>query len=265
MEWITLTSRQNPVVKEAVALRNKKNRDETGLFSVEGTKFLADLARDGIFPRALFVSQEASVDEREAEESFAGDGTRLYIVSASVYEKLSQERAGEGVFAIFEKSCLPAAPVKDARRVLALEGVQDPGNVGSCVRSAAALGFDEVWISACADPLGQKALRASMGAVFRTPLAYYPDGGAMLAAARERGLITVASCLSPDAVPLDRLDHSRSLCLFVGSEGQGLSDTVVSGADIRTVIPMTGMESLNAAAAAAILMWEVTRLEGHEG
>ena len=177
-----------------------------------------------------------------------------------MYEKITLEQAGEGVLALYEKKRLPA-PKEEMKRVLALEGVQDPGNVGACVRSAAALGFDQVWLAACADPLGPKALRASMGAVFRVPLRSFSSGDKMLSLAREKGLFTVAACLSPDAVVLNKVDLARPVCLFVGSEGQGLSEAVSGGADTRVIIPMAGMESVNAAAAAAIIMWEAVRGE----
>lgn len=259
MEWITLTSRQNAAVKRVVSLREKKRRDEAGVFPVEGIKFISDLSRDGIFPAELFLAENARID-RERAETLAGQNTRLYLVSSSVYEKLSLEQAGEGVLAVYEKTRLPRFEGSE-RRVLALEGVQDPGNVGASVRSAAAFGFDAVWLAGCADPLGPKALRASMGAVYRIPLLSFSSGALLLERAREKGLFTVAACLSEDAVLLDQVDLARPVCLLIGNEGQGLSREVSAGADVRAVVPMRGMESLNAAAAAAVFMWEVKRGE----
>ncbi len=259
MDWLYLTSRQNGTVKSVCSLRDKKYRDEMGLFPVEGIKFLSDLAKDGIVPAALFLSEDSRLDRARAEE-MAGEKTRLYLVTPSVYEKISEEQAGEGVLALYEKSSLPA-PRGGEKRVIALEGVQDPGNVGACVRSAAALGFDAVWVARCADVLGSKALRSSMGALFRIPVVIFPDGKALLSAAREKNLLSVAACLSGDAVSLSRVDLRRPVCLFIGSEGQGLTEEVARGADVRAVIPMRGMESVNAAAAAAIFMWEAVRDE----
>lgn len=259
MEWITLTSRQNPVVKRVVSLRDKKGRDLAGLFVVEGVKLISDLSRDGIFPAELFMSDTARIGQACAQ-ALAGPDARLYLVAPCVYEKLSLEQAGEGILAVYDKACLPV-PGERAVRVLALEGVQDPGNVGACVRTAAALGFDRVWLAGCADPLGPKALRASMGAVFRIPMSFFSSGAEMLARARETELFSVAACLSPDAVPLNKIDLARPVCLFIGSEGQGLTEAVSSGADRRAIIPMAAMESVNAASAAAICMWEVVRRE----
>ena len=258
MEWIALTSRQNPVVKRVVSLRDKKKRDEAGIFPVEGIKFIEDLSADGVYPSLLFLSEDARIDRTRAED-LAGDAASLYFVSPDVYEKISLERAGEGVLAVYDKSCLPVPG--DERRVLALEGVQDPGNVGACIRSAAAFGFDGVWLTGCADPLGYKALRASMGAVFRIPLTVFAAGAEMLSRAREKDLFTVAACLSEDAEPLSAIDLNRPVCLFIGSEGQGLTPAISSGADRRAVIPMRGMESVNASVAAAVFMWEVVRRE----
>ena len=259
MEWMDLSSRQNPAVKRVVSLRDKKARDSAGLFAVEGIRFIGDLSRDGIYPESLFLCESARISPDRAA-TFAGKNTMLYLVSSGVYEKISLEQAGEGVLAVYDKACLPA-PSDAEKRVLALEGVQDPGNVGACIRSAAALGFDEVWLSGCADPLGPKALRASMGAVFRTPVKILSSGEEILSLAREKGLYSVAACLSDDAVPLNAVALKGPVCLLIGNEGHGLSQTVSRGADQRAVIPMAGMESVNAAAAAAIFMWEAVRHE----
>ena len=259
MEWTLLSSRQNPTVKRVLSLRDKKARDEAGLFAVEGTRFVSDLARDGIFPAALFLREGARLSAKEAEADFAGPKTKLFALTAPVYEKLSEESAGEGVFAVYAASDLPKTDRAD--RVLALEDLRDPGNVGTCLRTAAALGFDAVWLSGCADPLGPKALRASMGAALRIPFLMLRDGGEMLSLAREKGLFTVAACLADDAADLRSLSVKKPLCLFIGNEGHGLSEAVCKGADLRVVIPMRAMESLNAASAASILMWEVTRCE----
>jgi TrmH family RNA methyltransferase len=152
-----------------------------------------------------------------------------------------------------------AGPVEGDRLLLA-EDLQDPGNVGTLIRTANAFGFDGVILAgACADPFGPKAVRASMGAVFRRRVWTMSSGEAILAL-KEKGVPLVAAALRADAETLGKWEFPQRLALAIGNEGHGLSAEMLEAADRVVRIPMEpGAESLNAGAAAAVLLWEVYR------
>ena len=179
-------------------------------------------------------------------------------IAPHVAEKLSGTKSNQGVFALFETPVPPADILNTARRILALEGVQDPGNVGTLLRSAAAFGFDAVVLGpGCASPLSPKTLRSSMGAAGRLPTLHTEDLPAALQKLRARGVTTLATALYRSR-PLDEAgnDFPGGLCVVIGSEGQGLTDATVEACDMAVRIPMTDrVESLNAAVAGSVLLW----------
>ena len=238
----TITSRDNPRIKHACAVRDaEKQRAADGVFFAEGPKLCLELAK-GCRLRARFAT-EAALGRTPALAAFAD---RTTPVAPHVAEKLAGTRSSQDVFALFETPSTDPAPLlAEARRLLALEGVQDPGNVGTLLRSAAAFGFDGVLLGpGCAAPFSPKVLRASMGAAGRLPLGHCPDLPAALAALRGRGV----SCLAT-AFP-------RGVCVVIGSEGQGLSQPTVRACSAAVRIPMTDrVESLNAGVAGSILLW----------
>ena len=141
---------------------------------------------------------------------------------------------------------------------MVLDGVQDPGNVGTLLRSAAAFGFDGVLLSkGCAAPFAPKTLRASMGAAGRLPVAPVQDLPQALQQLRARGVVCLAAALYHSS-PLDEAPQSYpdGLCAVIGSEGQGLTDAAVQACDMAVRIPMTDLvESLNAGVAGSVLLW----------
>ena len=153
----------------------------------------------------------------------------------------------------------PQSAERPAQKVLALEAVQDPGNVGTVLRTADAFGIDlVVLLDGCADLYAPKTVRAAMGAVFRQP-AIVMDREAFVSFCRGQNLPLYGAALSSRAQDLRKLDLSRA-AVVIGSEGQGLSRTMLDACDGELIIPMTGeAESLNAAVAAAIVMWEMQR------
>ena len=173
-------------------------------------------------------------------------------------EKLAEGASHQGVFGVFQR---PAARFEDLPvpgRLLALERVQDPGNVGALLRSAAAFGFEGILLSpGCADPFGPKALRASMGAAARlkvVPTPHLPDA---LAALRQKGVTALAAALY-NSRPLDEVPAALpgGVCLVIGSEGQGLTDAAIAACDAAVRIPITDkVESLNAGVAGSVLLW----------
>ena len=251
----TITSRDNAKIKYACAVRDsEKQRAADGVFFAEGPKLILELCKS-CAPAAVYAT-EAALARTPALAALDGVTTR---VAPHVAEKLAGTKSSQGVFALLQTPAPPTHLLHSARRLLALEGVQNPGNVGTLLRSAAAFGFDGVLLGpGCAAPFAPKTLRASMGAAGRLPVLTVPDLPAALTALRGRGVTCLAAALYHSR-PLDEVgtDFPGGLCLVIGSEGQGLTDAAVAACDAAVRIPMTDLvESLNAGVAGSVLLWQ---------
>lgn len=247
-----ITSRDNAGVKYACTLRDsEKQRTAEGLFFAEGPKLCLELAKS-CTPRTAYAT-EAAMEKTPALESL-----HPTLIAPHVAEKLAGTKTSQGVFVLFEQPAPPVERLDTATHILALEGVQDPGNVGTLLRSAAAFGFDGVLLSkGCAAPFAPKTLRASMGAAGRLPVAPVQDLPQALQQLRARGVVCLAAALYHSR-PLDEAPQSYpdGLCAVIGSEGQGLTDAAVQACDMAVRIPMTDLvESLNAGVAGSVLLW----------
>lgn len=250
----TITSRDNAKIKYACAVRDsEKQRAADGVFFAEGPKLILELCKS-CAPAAVYAT-EAALARTPALAALDGVTTR---VAPHVAEKLAGTKSSQGVFALLQTPAPPTHLLHSARRLLALEGVQDPGNVGTLLRSAAAFGFDGVLLSkGCAAPFAPKTLRASMGAAGRLPVAPVQDLPQALQQLRARGVVCLAAALYHSR-PLDEAPQSYpdGLCAVIGSEGQGLTDAAVQACDMAVRIPMTDLvESLNAGVAGSVLLW----------
>ena len=251
----TITSRDNAKIKYACAVRDsEKQRAADGVFFAEGPKLILELCKS-CAPAAVYAT-EAALAKTPALAALQSVTT---LVAPHVAEKLAGTKSSQGVFALLQTPAPPTHLLHSARRLLALEGVQDPGNVGTLLRSAAAFGFDGVLLGpGCAAPFAPKTLRASMGAAGRLPVLTVPDLPAALTALRGRGVTCLAAALYHSR-PLDEVgtDFPGGLCLVIGSEGQGLTDAAVAACDAAVRIPMTELvESLNAGVAGSVLLWQ---------
>ena len=201
----TITSRENAKIKYACRLREEeKLRTADGLFFAEGPKLCLELAR-GCTLQTLYATEKALAHTPELE-AFAG---KTVLVTEPVAQKLSGTKTSQDVFGVFEHPGWQAADIlAKGRRILALEAVQDPGNVGTLLRSAAAFGFDGVLLSkGCAVPFAPKTLRASMGAAGRLPVAPVQDLPQALQQLRARGVVCLAAALYHSR-PLDEAPQS---------------------------------------------------------
>ena len=247
-----ISSRENPKIKYACAVRDhEKQRAADGVFFAEGPKLCLELAQSCAV-RAAYATAAA------LQKTPALAALDPVPVTPPVAEKLAGTKADQGVFALFATPCPPPGTLDTARRILALEGVQDPGNVGTLLRSAAAFGFDAVLLGpGCAAPFSPKTLRASMGAAGRLPVLHTADLPAALAGLRARGVTCLAAALYRSR-PLDEAGCAfpGGLCVVIGSEGQGLREQTVQACDAAVRIPMTDrVESLNAGVAGSVLLW----------
>ena len=257
MPSIAITSTQNPAVAFAKSLEQKKAREESGQTLLEGEHMVGEaLATCPERVTALFVE-----DAREAAFAAllapAPAGAPVYRVPARVLAALSTVKTPQGIAATLR---IPQAPALEnmGRRLVLLENVQDPGNVGTVLRTLEAAGFDGCLITpGCADPFSPKGLRATMGGGLRVPVGRADNVPDALARLRGAGYALVAAAL--DGAPYyQRPALPDRLCLLIGNEGAGLSAEALAAATHRYRLPMAGRaESLNAAVAAAILMYDL--------
>lgn len=249
-----ITSRDNARIKYACRLSaSAAFRRSEGRFFAEGRKLCPELAK-GAELEILFYTAAAA----EKCPELAGLPGQHYLVEDHVADKLAGVPAHQGVFGVFRTPVHTLDEVKAGGRYLALESVQDPGNVGTLLRSAAAFGFDAVLLGpGCAAPFSPKVLRASMGAAGRLPLGVCRDLEGAIGELRARGVCCLAAALYR-ARPLDEAGRCfpGGVCVVIGSEGQGLRRETVAACDAAVRIPMTDrVESLNAGVAGSILLW----------
>ena len=270
-----ITSRQNPTVKQICALLDKKSRRESGLFRFDGIKLFGEAVACGLSIERVVLSLGASENVRDAVEREIESGrlesSRVLLVGEEVFSKISEERSPEGIVTVaraLEKKHrthteLDGFCVSREEKILVAESLRDPGNLGTVIRSCAALGIDRLVISDdCADLYNPKTIRAAMGGLFRMDVDVIPTNklAAAIGILRASGRRVFAAALREDAHALGELELLRGDCFVIGNEGHGLSESVISACDAYAIIPMTeGSESLNAAAAAAICIWETVR------
>ena len=251
----TITSLKNPAVQEARALDSAKGRAKANAFLLDGEHMVGEGLQ--VCPQRV---KTVFVDEKRAE-SFAsllaqaqGD---VYAVPKHVLAAISQVKTPQGIAAVCE---LPQSRPLEAlgEKLILLENVQDPGNVGTVLRTLDAAGFDGCILTpGCADPFGPKTLRATMGSVFRVPMCTVPDSVQAVKTLAANGYAVIGAAL--DGEPFyERGSLPAKQCVLIGNEGQGLTREVLSACTHRYRLPMRGgAESLNAAVAAAIFMYEL--------
>lgn len=248
-----ITSRQNPLIRQTrQLLRDGNSRRESGLYAADGVKLLEEALRWGAPVRTVIASDGAALPALP-------EGVRVVRTPPGVMDSVSLMKTPQGV--LFLCALPEPAPLSFANGGLVLDGIQDPGNLGTILRTADAMETPVVLCEGCADPWSPKVVRASMGAVFRT----VPQrAGAEETAAycEAHGVRLYAAALHEDAADLRTLDLNGA-AVVIGSEGQGVGPALLARAGGRVVIPMNPRcESLNAASAAAIILWQMRVLRG---
>lgn len=270
-----ITSRQNAGIKRACALLDKKSREAEGLFRFDGSKLFCEAVAKGVFVERVYISQSAAelVYSKVGEYLDRLDGGRIALVADHVFEKMTEEKSPEGIITIAKYIDKSHKLIKINNEdifgsaedcVMLLESIRDPGNLGTMIRSAAALGIDRLVISSdCADIYNPKTIRAAMGGLFGLRIDKLEPALSMsryITGLRENGRRVFAAALCEGAESLSEAELSAGDCIVIGNEGHGLSEQTVSACDKSVIIPMEeGCESLNAAAAAVIFMWELRR------
>lgn len=239
----------------------------------EGARLCADAAKSGTQIAVCFFTENAEKKYAEYLRPILNSAEKAYRVEEHVASLLSDTKSPQGVFCVCrmpkrdaEGMPIGAAANKEAdQRILVLENVQDPSNMGNVLRTAEALGIRHlVLVDACCDIFGPKVLRGSMGAVFRLGVEQYRDAESCLNVLKQRGVTSLAAVPDSTATPITTVDFAKgNWAVWIGNEGNGLTDTAIAKCDDRVTIPMLGRaESFNASTAAAIVMWEMMRKAG---
>ena len=265
-----ITSRQNPTVVKLCALLDKKERRKTRLFRIDGYKLLSEAIECGAEIELVAVcSEKADRLMPLAQKS----GAKTILLSPEVFTKITDEKSPDGVIAVVKyidglhkvlsPSDIPAIASSD-RRIMAFESLRDPGNLGTVIRSASAFGVDTLLLSDdCADVYNPKTLRGAMGAIFSREIYFCRDLPEALARFSCEGRRVLAATLDTESVSVGNVALTEKDIVVIGNEGHGLSRNAVEASDLSVILPIDtgrGVESLNAATAASVFMWEQRRI-----
>lgn len=261
---VEITSRDNRLIKEYRRLSEEARfRRESGRFAVEGARLCADAALSGVAIPAAFLTSRAREQYPEQIAAVLAVAEAVYDIPEPLSRHMGETNSPQGVFCI---AALPQQP-KTAEDLpqggcfAALETIQDPGNLGTMIRTAEAFGLSGLLLSdGCCDPYSPKVLRASMGGVFRLPLYTAGDLAMTLPRLAERGFRPAACVVDASARAVQCAELGDKTIAVIGNEGNGLRSETVAACPLKITIPMAGRaESLNASMAAGIIFWEMVR------
>ena len=253
-----ITSTSNQRVKELIQLQKKsKARNQAGVFLAEGSRMVSEAPKGRI--RQLYISE--SYDKKNGKELRA-KGLKPEVLSDTVFAYVSDTKTPQGILAVIERMEYKISDIvkKGTPYILVLDNLQDPGNLGTIFRTAEAAGVTGILMSKdCVDIYNPKTIRSTMGAVYRMPFLYVEDILEAVDSLKKSGVKVYAAHLDGKNA-YDQEDYKEGTAFLIGNEGNGLRKEVADRADTWIRIPMEGQaESLNAAIASAVLMFEVSR------
>ena len=255
-----ITSSSNARVKQLVQWQKKRKvRDEDGVFLVEGIRMFVEAPEEQV--QEVYVS-ESFWKKRKEELDLERWGKRLEVLSDSVFAHVSDTKTPQGVLLVMKQSVYSAEKVMrgEAPLLMVLDNIQDPGNLGTILRAGEAAGVTGVIMSRdTVDIYNPKVIRSTMGSIYRMPFAYVEDLPQTVRLLKEAGVHTYAAHLKGKH-SYEEEDYCVGTAFLIGNEGNGLRDEVADVAEIYVKIPMCGaVESLNAAIASSVLMFEAAR------
>jgi TrmH family RNA methyltransferase len=260
-----VTSGQNKLIKMASSLKQKKYRDELGLFIVEGVRLVEEASKSNWLVETCIYTSEAQKQIRVQEilAVLQSKQCRIIEVPTMIYEKISDTKEPQGIMAIVRKCAYQLEDVLsiNERPLLAvLDEVQDPGNVGTIIRTAAAAGCTGVILTkGCADVFAAKVVRASMGSLFNIPVVEGITQSEIVLHFAQYSIDILTTSLESSHVYF-QADLKQSVAVVFGNEGNGVSKQLLQSSKERIHIPLLGnVESLNVAASAAVILYEAVR------
>ncbi|ARU59654.1 hypothetical protein CBW65_00290 [Tumebacillus avium] len=263
MRFEQITSVKNNRVKDWAALKQKKYRSQTGLYIAEGTRLVEDAVASGAPIDAILLSGDLQSGRFDKIiNGLASLGTQVYEVAEQVMEHISDTKTPQGVIAVIRQ--LEGDPNdfldnKTNPLYLVLDGIQDPGNLGTMIRTADAVGATGVFLGkTCVDLYNPKVVRATMGSMYHLPV-FEVDLELFLPAMKRQGITVVGTAIDADKTVFQH-DFTQGTALVIGSEAHGLSAAMADAVDQNISLPMPGKaESLNAAIASSVMMYEALR------
>lgn len=258
MQFTGISAKDNARIKRVVKLqKSSRFRREEGYFVLEGLRTVDDASDNGICLSELYVTEEAYQKHPSDIKKFAQSAEFSAIISEAIAKSISDTVSTQGIFAVAKIPEINAEVCK-GKKYIALENVQDPSNLGAVARTAEALGIDGIILSLdTCDPYSPKSLRASMGTLLRLPLIFTEDMAEFL---KNSGVESFACVVHGDAKKVGEVSFKDGGICVIGNEANGLKPETVAASDNSITIPMKGRaESLNAAAAASIVMWEMVK------
>jgi TrmH family RNA methyltransferase len=262
-ETTRIESVENPKVKDAVRLRERRARRKTGRFLVEGAREILRALDAGLRPATLFVEPSIVAGSEAGARALAAaraSGVRPFELSSAAFAKIAMREERDGLVAVFPIPDVSPGRLRlgPAPLVLCVAGVEKPGNLGAVLRSADAFGVDALVVDGGVDPWSPNVVRASLGCLFTVPLAATEPGG-LLRWLKETGLRIVASTPDGDAAPHE-VPLGGPVAIVLGGEERGLEAATLAEASARVRIPMRGsIDSLNVSVAAGVLLYEAVR------
>lgn len=269
-----ISSRNNPLVQWAASLHQKKYREVEQTYLVEGFKLLEEAVKTGCEISCIFISSDKTDRYSSAVEDlihiYQGIAPRVVVLSSSCFEKISTEKAPQGVIAAIKcldkyKNIIKINKVEEfissQNFAMLLCSLRDPSNMGAILRSAAAFGVDTIILTDdCVEPYQTKVARATMGALFRVRILYTDNAKDLVNALGKLGRRVFAAELREGAGPIDEVCPTRKDILVIGNEGHGIPEDVSSACCGSVYIPISAStESLNASVAASIFLWEQSK------
>lgn len=259
-DFKVIESSQNSVIKHICKLQvSSKERYESGLFVIEGLRICKDACENGIRFNKFIVSEEAINKFYDEIKAFAENSCECIKVTDSLFRKISDTKNPQGIAAVASMPDNSSNNINLKGRYIALENISDPSNLGAVARTAEALGASGIILSAdgC-DPYSPKVLRASMGTLLRVPLIMLKDFSGQIG---KLGLKLYSCVVDKEAQSITNAGFQDGCAVIIGNEANGVTAETKKVSDLLITIPMQGAaESLNAAAAAAISIWEMMKV-----
>lgn len=257
-----ISSKNNQRVVSLSKLTDKKYRDSERLFICEGYK-LANESLTYCSVRYLIISENTVTDDVLLEDILkkaCGKSVHVLLLSEQAFLKLSTEKSPQGIISICDYFDYKPDNSHKNGITLFLDGIRDPGNLGTIIRSSESFGAREIILFDSADPYNTKTVRASMGSIFRIPFREINDPEEEINELKKRKIRVLSADISKDSLKLGSYEKRPDDCIVMGNEGHGISDNILKLSDNILTIPMTGnTESLNVAQAATCILWDYFR------
>ena len=252
----TISSKDNKIFRLCQQLSQKKYRDKLGLYLIEGENLLEEAVKNGAEIKTVLARPDYG-------GCFFGTEDKVFSLDDNLFRQLAQTETSQGIIAIVAKPESSPARFLDeggGGNFVVLDRLQDPGNIGTILRTADAAGYSlAIVLKGTADVFSSKVVRAATGSLFRMPVVFMDSVDELMEFTRAAGKKLVATCFDTDRYYYDE-NLKENIALIIGNEGNGISRELIEGSDLKIKIPMHGnIESLNASVAAGILMYEAVR------